>query len=61
MDKHGQTLRRTFKGRNYRSQHIIVGVLDGREVVLLAGHCCGSCEKVKSKFDGDQLDSAVPS
>jgi hypothetical protein len=61
MDEHGQILRRTFKRRNYGSQHIVVGMLDGREVVLVVGHWRRSCEKVKGEFDGDQFASAIPS
>jgi hypothetical protein len=61
MDEHGRTLRRTLEGRNYRCQHILVGMLDRGKVVLAAGHWCGSCEKVKGKFDEDQLASMVPS
>jgi hypothetical protein len=61
MDKHRWTLRRTFERRNHRSQHVVVSVLDGREVVLATGHCCGSCEKVKGKFDGDHPVLAVSS
>jgi hypothetical protein len=40
---------------------IVIGMLDGRKVVLAAGHWCRSCEKDKSEFDGDQSASAVPS
>jgi hypothetical protein len=61
MDEHGQTLGRSLKGRNHWSQHIIVGVLNGRKVVLAAGHWGSSCEKDKSEFDGDQSASMVPS
>jgi hypothetical protein len=60
MDEHGRTLGRPLKGGNYRCQHIVVGMLDGGEVVS-AGHWCSGCEKVKGKFDGDQSVSAVPS
>jgi hypothetical protein len=61
MDEHGWILRRTFERRNYGGQHIVVGMLDGREVVYTAGHWCGNCEKVKGKFDEDQSASTVPS
>jgi hypothetical protein len=61
MDKHGQTLRGTLKGRNHWCQHVVVGVLNRREVVLAAGHWSRSCEKVKGKFDGDQSAQVVPS
>jgi hypothetical protein len=60
MDEHKQTLGRTFEGRNHRCQHVVVGVLNGREVILAAGHWCSGCEKVKGKFDGDQSASTVP-
>jgi hypothetical protein len=52
---------RTFEGRNHRCQHIVVGVLNGREVVAALRHGCGSCEKVKGEFDGDQSAQTVPS
>jgi hypothetical protein len=61
MDEYGWSMRRTFEGRNYRCQHILVGVLDRREVILATGHWCRSCEKVKGEFDGDQSASTVPS
>jgi hypothetical protein len=61
MDKHRQSMRRTLKGRDYRCQYVLVGVLNGGEVVLAAGHWCSGCEKVKSEFDGNQSVSAVPS
>jgi hypothetical protein len=61
MDEHGWTLRRTLEGRNHPCQHVVVGMLDGREVVLAVGHWCTGSEKVKGEFDGDQSDSTVPS
>jgi hypothetical protein len=38
MDKHGRTLRRTLEGRDHRCQHVVVGVLDRGEVIVV-GHC----------------------
>jgi hypothetical protein len=54
-------MRRPLEGRNHRCQHIVVGVLNRSEVVAALRHWCGSCEKVKGEFDGDQSVQAVPS
>jgi hypothetical protein len=60
MDEHGRTLGRPFEGRDHRCQHIVVGVLNGREVVATLRHWSRSCEKVKGEFDGDQLVQRFP-
>jgi hypothetical protein len=54
-------MRRALEGRNHWCQHIVVSVLDRREVVLVTGHWSRSCEKVKGEFDGDQSASTIPS
>jgi hypothetical protein len=49
----GRTSGRTLEPRSNRGQHIVVGMLDGMEVVLAARHWKKIGEKVKGEFDGD--------
>ena len=61
MHKGIQTGWRYLKTRSDRSQWVVVGMLNGRKVVLAAGHWCSGCEKVKSDLMGDQSVPSVSS
>jgi hypothetical protein len=54
-------IRRSLESGHDGHEHIIVAVLDGREVVLAVRHWSSGCEKVKSKFDENHSILAVPS
>ena len=49
-----------LKLRNNRGQQVVVSVLDRRKVVLTAGHCRRSCEKVKSNLMGISQSPRFP-